>query len=250
MEYSPQALAGLIVQAVILGLTLGFFYSVLCVVRILFTAGSTSEAERKLSEICFPLIGKASVARKTRRCGHFFVWILTFFQDILFCLSASVGILLLAFVGNQGRIRWFLLVGSLIGFLLFFKTLGKLIAYFSEWISAGLHVVFRYVWFLLFFPLRALFDVLRKLICNLTEKMERKRRSKRDVAFRKAEMSRLLSAASEGFGCIKLFMENDTNESNESRCTNEKDVKRRNCDGRIKKRRKTRTASAKNAANE
>ena len=50
-----------------------------------------------------------------------------FFEDILFCMFSTVSFLLLAFNAGSGRIRGFAAFGTLLGFSLYYTTLGKLV---------------------------------------------------------------------------------------------------------------------------
>ncbi len=50
-----------------------------------------------------------------------------FFEDIIFCLFATFSFLLLAFNFGSGRIRGFAAAGTVVGFSLYYSTLGKLV---------------------------------------------------------------------------------------------------------------------------
>ena len=209
MEYSPEAFVRLSIQALILGATLSLLYSVLKIPQILFgDSGDTPVADR-LRSFSFPLIGVPSERRSSKRHGSLVRQLITFFEDVLFGLCISMGILLLAFVGNNGRIRWFLLAGTLIGFVLCRITLGRISDRFSDIFAIMIRILFRYVTFFFLLPIRLLAKGTVKLFRRLGAIFKKRIQQKREALFRQNEEKRLLSAALNGFGCAEYLNRGD-----------------------------------------
>lgn len=61
--------------------------------------------------------------------------ILLCLSDIIFFVIASVLIAIFVFGVNNGTVRWYILVGNLIGFVIYRITLGKLISVLLSYIS-------------------------------------------------------------------------------------------------------------------
>ena len=75
-------------------------------------------------------------------------------EDLLFCCFTAVGLLLLAFSGTNGRIRWVLPVGVFLGMLLSKQTVGAGLRRLSGRFSALLRAVRRVLWRVLSSPVR------------------------------------------------------------------------------------------------
>ena len=205
IETTPSALFRLILQAVFLGLALGVLYSALRFTQILST-GEDAIRNEKIGALKFPLIGtlvkeRPERPRKTRKWG---LCLLTFFEDIVFCVSVAVGIVLLAFVGNCGQIRWFLPLGVALGFLLFRISVGKYIDRKMALIAALLTLIRRYVGFFLAFPFRIIFRKVKSICRRIVSAYVQRRTKKRELRYAKEERSRLLQLAERGFGCALL----------------------------------------------
>ncbi len=54
--------------------------------------------------------------------------------DILYLIFAAVAFCIFVFAFNHGRIRWYLLLSALAGFVAWYYSLGKVIMYVSEYI--------------------------------------------------------------------------------------------------------------------
>lgn len=63
------------------------------------------------------------IIRKITRHGV----ILTAFEDIIYCVISIFIFILFAIKYNYGTVRWFMLVGCVIGAIIYFNTIGKLL---------------------------------------------------------------------------------------------------------------------------
>lgn len=71
--------------------------------------------------------------------------VIIFFEDILFCMSATVCFLLLVFNAGSGQIRGFAVFGTLFGFATYYKTLGKLVFKANELILGFLKKILKWL---------------------------------------------------------------------------------------------------------
>ena len=104
-------------------------------------------------------------------------------EDMLFCCFTAVGLLLLAFSGTNGRIRWVLPAGVFLGILLSRQTVGALLRRLSHRLTAFLRSVRRLIARIVASPvrwsarllqriLRAVFGLLRRSVFRRTTRNE------------------------------------------------------------------------------
>ncbi|MBR6792249.1 MAG: spore cortex biosynthesis protein YabQ [Ruminococcus sp.] len=99
--------------------------------------------------------------------------IAVFLEDFLFCLIWSLSLMMLSSVCARGELRLFFAIGSLLGFILYMVTLGRLVI-----ASAGKFISFftataRF----LTLPIRKLYNILYKKIGNIPS--DKKKSSKK-----------------------------------------------------------------------
>lgn len=201
MEYSPKLLASLTIQAFIFGGVLGLLYSLLRLSRILF--GERVHSVSKMQIQLPRFAAERSKALTERKLTRGMLFLLRFLEDVLFCITAGVGIILLAYVGNNGRIRWFILLGTALGYTCYALTLGKLFSYVSELLSMVLRLIFRSTVFVLLFPIRVAARGIRRLLTVLSRRLQTRIRKRRDAKYHALQMKALLAASAEGFDCIR-----------------------------------------------
>lgn len=205
MEYSPAVLASLTVQAIILGGVLGVLYSVLQLTRLILGEGQPAAPQFFFRRLPALFRSVSPPPKKKPRVRRVLLFLLRFFEDIFFCLSTIIGIILLAYVGNNGRIRWFILLGVLVGFVVYMGTLGVLFSRISSGLAVLIRQVVRMIFRVTVLPLRmiargiknALESCKRIFACRILERKNEK--------YHTTELKRILESASNGFGCIKNF---------------------------------------------
>ena len=194
MGYSPEALFRLFLESVLFGGILGIVYGLMPLLRlILFESCVIRISERLERQLRFR--AKASCSESMVR-SHL-IRISVFLEDLLFCLTAAVGLLLLAFVGNEGRIRWLLPIGMLIGFLLFRVMLGRPMARLLGYLAFTV----RFLALCLTYPIRLIAGVVCEAVLRVYGAIRDKRQERAERRFREREAERILSLAERGFGC-------------------------------------------------
>ncbi|MBQ3639331.1 MAG: spore cortex biosynthesis protein YabQ [Clostridia bacterium] len=110
MELSQSDIAALYFTALILGVALGFFFDLLRLPRRLLVSDRSNSAPQT-----------AAPLRKRRA-----VRIVVFLEDFLFCILASVALILLFYEKNNGKVRPAVFLASIAGFAAYRATLGRL----------------------------------------------------------------------------------------------------------------------------
>lgn len=96
--------------------------------------------------------------------------IATVFSDILYCIFLGFSLMLFCLTVNEGEIRFYLLLGSLAGFFVYYFSLGVIIFSFSERLITLIKKIIKSVFNVISYPFRFVFGKLRKLLNNLSAK--------------------------------------------------------------------------------
>ena len=103
-EISREAFLPFLVFSFLIGITLGLVYDVFRIRR-----------------------------KATRKAGKRRVdFVLTFFEDVIFCLFATVSMILVTYKLYFGIPRWYAYVSCVLGFFLWQKTVGRLVMKLSD----------------------------------------------------------------------------------------------------------------------
>ena len=119
---------------------------------------------------------------------------LIFFEDILFCLFATISFLLLSFNFGSGQIRGFAAAGTLGGFASYYCTLGKLVYKANEKIISFIKKIIKYIIVSIKKPIVFIFGKLYVF----TQKTNRKHK-------RKKLMKKAIKTAKKGFGLEEMI---------------------------------------------
>jgi len=202
MEFSPEALARITLESLLWGSVLGIFSAVSEYLRLLISKDPNRFPNHLSIQKC-PLIG--SYVKQSSRKTKFFLNITTFFLDFFLCILAAVGILLLSFIGNEGRIRLIFVIMMLFGFLTMRAVGRKRIILILRYICFFLYVMALYIAFFALFPFRCIFRKICKYIAAFVQRMRCHIRIKREQHFSEKEKTRVLALAENGFGCLSAI---------------------------------------------
>ncbi len=92
----------------------------------------------------------------------------TIISDILYCIFLCFALFLFCLTVNEGEIRFYLLLGSLAGFFVYYFSLGIIIFSFSEQLITFIKKVIKSVFNVIFYPFRFIFGKLRNLFNKIT----------------------------------------------------------------------------------
>lgn len=197
MGISPDRQFAAFLYAVLTGVICGFLYDCIRISRVLIGISRYTRVGKRLYERRLPLIGTVqpvSVSDQHRLVRL----ILLSVGDLAFAGAAGAAFSVFLYHAASGLFRWFYLLGSGIGFFLYYQTVGRLVMLSSEALVFCLKAVFRYLCWLLFSPFRALwwllcrfFAYIRARVCS---PIARRFRHHRRVRFTRHMRQRLADA--------------------------------------------------------
>lgn len=154
MALSMSWQATITVYAALLGGFLGAVYDVIRLSRALIGVRYSDRLSSRLAHTALPWIGclptETSQPRKRREMAtNLFIAV----GDVCFFLVASVAVPVFLYHANNGILRWYLMVGVLLGFVLYRMTLGRMTEVFSEIFTFAVRVLWTYLYRLLLRPI-------------------------------------------------------------------------------------------------
>ncbi len=126
----------------ILGLIFGVSYDIIRIIHILCGIASYSGDERYMRKGKIPFL-------------------LFFLTDLVYMTAVSAAFSVFVYWVNYGDFRWYLLFGSVVGFVLYYVTLGRVVMYFSEAVVRVIRLVFHYT---VAVPLRYIWKTAQRLV--------------------------------------------------------------------------------------
>lgn len=136
--------------ALLLGIVLGVVWDVFRTMRV-WRGGDAGQSvwsnklrsyNRRRSP--YPILRIQKKCPGEQHVSHHFLW--TFFEDLLFMLIAGISFLLFCFDINMGIVRWYLLLGVIAGFLLYYHTIGRLVIAWSALIGAFVRATMVFIY--------------------------------------------------------------------------------------------------------
>lgn len=166
MEISMSALSLNCLYSAVLGVFLGALYDAVRLIRIVFGVSSYSDKRRE-----FSIYSKGVFNIFSRKRGKVFTSVFLAVTDLLFFFLSAVAFILFLYVFNFGIFRWFFLLFAVIGFLIYYNSVGKLFVSVSTVISSYVMLALNVTLFAVLFPFKILFHALRSLIKPLIAKI-------------------------------------------------------------------------------
>lgn len=192
----------LLCKAILLGVILGAIYDIFKMIRI----------AKKSDNIPCGAFFKKIYPKKTifgsdkhseKEADKTADTIFTVFEDILYFIISALFEILFFLGENDGEIRIYCIVFIVIGFLVYEKTIGKIVAFFSSRIIFLVRCLLYWVIYIIIFPIRTLFELVKKAFMQIYLMTDRKiilsikRRYSNDIE------KELIRAAADGFGIFK-----------------------------------------------
>lgn len=195
--YDPLALT---LKAALLGAVLGAVYDVFRIIRI---AGAKTVAPKGVifEKIKLPpAFFGVSTSEKPRKYAKNVV---IFIEDMAFFIICAAAQTLFFLGENNGEIRIYCLIFSLIGFLIYHLTLGRLVIYFSSAIIFFSKCLLYWMIYIIIIPIKfishAVFRFLTAVFAATVGKIVMLIKKKRSKSLKKA----ILAEAAECFGIIR-----------------------------------------------
>ncbi len=189
-----------ILKFFLLGVLMGIFYDIFRTIRIARRTDSPVKANRfylKIAPKRFfekrekkPITGVAEA-------------VLIFAEDILFCIGCAAAFIFLTYAVNDGEIRIFGFLLCILGFALYYISIGKAAVYLSGHIIFLTKILIYWIFYIIIKPIKVFLSfVMRASRCiyaktfgALMAKISYKRR----LAYTKKLYARLLENAENGF---------------------------------------------------
>ena len=183
MEISPIALARLLLYSVVFGFFMGTLYDAFRITRIFFGVRYTNKTFDRLFSLKLPFVKKEMRLKSQRNFEKISQGVVIFIGDFICVICAALGVIILNYAYNDGRFRFFTVIGLALGFLVYFFSFGKLVMLISEpiaflikYLLVSFFVVFGYP---IKIFLQFLIKNLRKIcfLCSFTLEKRRKFKS-------------------------------------------------------------------------
>lgn len=160
----------LVLYSFFFGIFLGIVYDAVCLVRVVCGVGRGSAVSRRLYSMRLPLIrsGRAYLRAVRGRSASF---VLLLVGDIVYSLIAAVVYAVFITHTNNGRVRWYYLLFSGIGFLVYHLTVSRIVLAAFEVVMWAVRVLSRYVSEILMLPVRLAVAALGKMSRFLSVRM-------------------------------------------------------------------------------
>ena len=219
MEISPYFLSLLVLYSFLFGGVVGVLNDLHRLTRILLGVRYSQKRFERLYQARLPLVGRSVGEIGTGGFRRIALPVLLFLQDVLLFSFAAVGVAVLNFYFNHGQFRIYTVVAVLLGFLLYYFTVGKLVMLFSEGIVCLLRMALTIFLFLVTRP----FVYLWRGICAVSEKIVRKIReaiaNRRKKVYNIRVSRQLLKEAENGFlssaGMLSMEIDKETEDGKE-----------------------------------
>lgn len=136
-----------ILYSVIYGLFVSLIYTLIKIVRIA-TLTDKSKVNSVISEILFIHI-----------------------LDIIYFTFIGVTFSIFVYTFNHGRIRWYLVLGAVFGFWIWYNSIGRLIMFISEYVVRALKSFTSLLIYVIMMPVRLMIRPLRMLWLHYKRKI-------------------------------------------------------------------------------
>ena len=179
MELSPILLSKLLFYSFIFGLALGALNDVFRITRVFFGVRYSNKHFLKLYSA---LKLREETGKKKRGV---LLNTLICLQDILFMACAGFGIVILNYYLNDGEIRFFTVFSMVIGIVLWYMSIGKVIIFFSEPIVVILKFATFTMLRILSAPIRYFIRFCRKTYKKISHKVRKSIANNRNMRYNK-----------------------------------------------------------------
>lgn len=93
-----------------------------------------------------------------------------FIQDILYFTISGICTFLFALAYNYGEIRFYIIAGGLIGWIVYYMTIGEIVYRFSDKILNLVRKIIKKVWRVIFRPMVFIFNKIKVIMSKIRDK--------------------------------------------------------------------------------
>lgn len=162
MGVSAQRQFAAFLYAILTGIIGGLLYDSVRILRALLGIARYTRAGKRLYDCRLPLIGAVQSAAGFEK-HHGVRLALLAVGDLCFAGFAGLAFSVFLYHAASGCFRWFYLLGSGIGFWIYYQTVGRLVMFSSEVLVFCIKAAVRYLFWFLFAPFRLLWWLLCRL---------------------------------------------------------------------------------------
>ena len=195
MYVAEQVTLALLAYSLLIGGALGVIWDIFRVIRI----AVYGRRRWNMAPIRLPPTEKetASVLALTHSQKiPSFAFFATMVTDVVFCLVSAVTVIILLFHLNDGEVRAFALFGALLGFLVYYFSVGRLTVFFSE---AIIRFIKRTVSFVCSVTVRPVLKIISKYSSILATKQIMSKSKRKTSQY----IQKSINRASLGYGILK-----------------------------------------------
>lgn len=135
------------IYSIILGFFAGLIYDFTKILRKALIGDISLKVQHKFLKIKLPLIN----LRFNNFSLNFRKKLVYFIFDILFFLILTPIMLIFTFAVSSGVLRWYIIIGALLGFICYYFTVSKIVIIIYEYIAVTIKIILLY--FLHFFKI-------------------------------------------------------------------------------------------------
>lgn len=197
MYITTLSLAKMTLYALFLGVFLGVAYDVVRITRVTVGVrygGFAEKSTDKLYEINFPLIGKLK-KRGKGKLGRKMTAVFVFSGDLLFFSACGAVFCIFLYYTDSGMFRWQALAAAVLGFFVYYKTVGTLVISSAEIICIFVKIFVRILLKSIEIPIGFMYNIIVKVskaVYSVTFGRAVKRYRRRKT---RAVMRKMLAAA-------------------------------------------------------
>lgn len=195
MEISPLALSILLISSFLWGGLIGVLNDANKMIRVFLCGESFYERHEKM--IRFFKLKK--IKKKALFLNKTYINVLIFIQDVFSIIIATVGLVLLNYYYNDGYFRLFTFFAFVLGFVIYYFTIGKLVTFILQPITFFLRCLIVTIVRILVFPISYLFKCIRNLTINLFLKYKKSIEKNENIRYNKKRKEMLIKLSEIGF---------------------------------------------------
>lgn len=197
MEIYPELLFRLLLASLLFGAGIGVLYDLIRIQRVML--GMSRYTAAASAPVFCPKFAIPKIRKAPRKISRVLKHALLIAQDLFFCVTVGILLSVLLFYRNNGEFRGFVLVGVLLGFAVYYFTVGRLVIHASEYVVFALKTAVLYAVYYVSFPFIAAGRFLITKISRLVRRCRDRRYEKVVRRYHLAKSRELLTAAQDGF---------------------------------------------------
>lgn len=164
-------------MSLVLGIVFGAIYDIVRIWRTFLGIDYESKGVERLRRLKFPLI-KNPLTKKEKQ-GKLAQGIVLFITDIIYFLAITIIMIIFVYYVNSGVVRWYIFIGAMLGLLIYYFTVGKIVISVSEYIKFGIKVVMSYLVYFILRPFAPIVNFFKTKIIKIREKISIRKETKK-----------------------------------------------------------------------